>query len=55
MTAPKKYKKPRVTPELTGSATYPVLFTVKYPDRPWKNSQWHTWDEVLIALKLKPR
>ena len=52
---PRKPKKPRITIELTGSNQYPVIFHVKRPGQPWNNSQWHTWDEALIALGLKRR
>lgn len=48
-------RKPRLTIEATGARRYPWLFHVKYPGQPWKNSQWHTWDEALIALGLKRR
>lgn len=48
-------RKPRLLIERTGSARYPTLFRVKWPGQPWKNSQWHTWDEALIALGLKTR
>ena len=46
-------RKPRIKIELTSSSRYPVIFHVKWPGNHWKNSRWHTWDEALIAAKVK--
>ncbi len=55
MARTQRKRKPRISIQLTGSEQYPVIFHVQYPDCHWKNSQWHTWDEALIALGLKRR
>lgn len=46
-------RKPRIKIVLTKSARYPVVFQVRWPGNHWKNSQWHTFDEALVAAGVK--
>ena len=45
--------KPRIIIRPTGSKSRPWLFHVKWPKKHWKNSEWFSFDEALIAAGVK--
>ena len=46
-------RKPRIKIVPSDGKRYPWLFLVKWPGNHWKNSQWHTFDEALVAAGVK--
>lgn len=42
-------RKPRITIVRNNSAKRPWVFLVKWPGNHWKNSQWFSWEEALVA------
>jgi len=48
-----RWLKPRITIRPTGSPTRPWCYFVKWPKKHWKNSQWFSFDEALIAAGVK--
>ncbi len=46
-------RKPRIKIVASGSPRRPWLFLVKWPGNHWKNSQWFSFDEALIAAGVK--
>lgn len=45
-------RKPRIK-IVPGGARYPWIFCVIWRGNHWKNTQWHTFDEALVAAGVK--
>jgi hypothetical protein len=47
------HRKPRIVIEPTRAKKRPFQFAVKWQGCHWKNSQWWTFDEALVAAGVK--
>ena len=49
-------RKPKIKIVRNRSVTRPFMFLVKWPGNHWKNSQWWTFEDALIAAGvIRPR
>lgn len=46
-------RKPKIKIVASGFVSRPWLFLVKWPGNHWKNSQWFSFEEALIAAGVK--